>query len=128
MKNTLLTVLAFAVSIVLIPNYAIAHHGLAAFDTASKVTVKGTVTQFHFVNPHCIVAFDVKDEKGQVQQWEGELTSPNRLAREKWTANTLKPGDELTLTGYRAKSGAYSMWITKLLSSTGEEIKVVGGN
>ena len=128
MKSRLLTLLAVAASSLLIPSLALGHHGLAAFDATTKVTLKGTVTQFHFVNPHCILEFDVKDDQGKVQKWEGELTSPNRLAREGWTANTLKPGDELTLTGYRAKTGAYSMWFTKMLSATGQEIKLAGGN
>jgi hypothetical protein len=128
MKKTIFTLLAVVGGITLVPDFALGHHGLAAFDQTSNVTVKGTVTTFRFVNPHCILEFEVKDEKGKIQDWEGELTSPNRLAREGWTANSLKAGDELTVTGYQAKSGAYSMWVTKLLSSTGHEIKIVGGN
>ena len=41
--------------------WAIAHHGLAAFDRTTEITLEGTVTEFHFVNPHCIVDFEVKD-------------------------------------------------------------------
>jgi hypothetical protein len=105
---------------------AIAHHGLAAFDTTTTINVKGTVTEFHFVNPHCVVEFDVKDEKGKTQKWQGEMTSPAHLKG--WTATSLEPGNVVTVSGYRAKSGAFYMWITKLSSSNGTELKSFSGN
>jgi len=127
MKFKLLTLLAVAVSILAIPGVLLAHHGQAGYNISEAVTVSGTVSDFHFVNPHCIVEFDVKDDKGQVQKWQGELTSPNHLIRAGWTATSLKAGDTVTVTGFRAKSGANSLWITKL-SINGEEIKLGGGN
>lgn len=99
----------------------VAHHGLAAFDQTTKVTVKGTVTAFRFVNPHVVVEFDVKDDEGYVQGWQAELTTPARLKG--WTATSLEPGDVVTLTGYRAKSGAASLWVTALTASNGLELK-----
>jgi hypothetical protein len=105
---------------------AIAHHGLAAFDQTKKITLKGTVTDFHFVNPHCVVEFDVKDDKGQVQKWQGQMTSPAHLKG--WTATSLEEGNVVTVTGYRAKSGATYMWITALISSNGTELKSFKGD
>jgi hypothetical protein len=104
-----------------------AHHGQAGYDTSTTVTVNGAVAEFQFVNPHSIVSIGVKDEKGETQNWQGELTSPNHLIRAGWTAMSLKPGDQVTMTGYRAKSGANSMWITKI-SVNGEEMKMGAGN
>src|ERR1700728_3367029 len=83
-----------------------AHHGQAGYNTTETVTVSGTVSGFQFVNPHSIVDLDVKDDKGEMQAWQGELTSPNHLVRAGWTATTLKSGDHVTMAGYRAKSGA----------------------
>lgn len=100
---------------------ALAHHGLAAFDQTTKVTVTGTVTAFRFVNPHVVVEFDVKDEAGHVQGWHAELTTPARLKG--WTATSLEPGDIVTVTGYRAKSGAPSLWVTAFTASNGLEMK-----
>ena len=100
----------------------IAHHGLAAFDQTKKLTVTGTVTTFRFVNPHAVVEFDVKDDKGQVQAWQAELTTPNRLKG--WTATSLEPGVVVTITGYRAKSGAPTLWTTALKASNGLELTV----
>ena len=127
MKNRLMQ-LTLAASVLLIPSLVLAHHGQAAYDVTQSVTIKGSVTNFKFTNPHCIVSLDMKDDKGQKQEWQGELTSPNHLVRAGWTAQTFKAGDEITLTGFRAKTGANSMWITKVVLGNGEEMKTGGGN
>jgi len=114
-------VILFAISAL-----AFAHHGLAAFDQTTTITVKGTVTEFHFINPHCVVEFEVKDDKGNVQKWQGEMTSPAHLKG--WTATSLEAGNVVTVSGYRAKSGAPYMWVTKLSSSNGVELKSFSGN
>jgi hypothetical protein len=69
-----------------------------------------------------VVEFDVTDDKGHVQVWQAELTTPNRLKG--WTATSLEPGVVVTVTGYRAKSGAPSLWVTNLTASNGLELKV----
>jgi hypothetical protein len=105
-----------------------AHHGQAGYNTTEKVTVSGTVMDFQFVNPHSIVTIEVKDPKGgEKQTWQGELTSPNHLLRAGWTASSLKSGDQATMTGYQAKSGATSMWITKI-SVNDQELTMGAGN
>jgi hypothetical protein len=114
MKNVLLIALTAGV-------LAFAHHGLAEFDQTKKVNLQGTVTEFHFVNPHCMVEFDVKDDKGQVRHWQGEMTSPVHLKG--WTATTLEPGNTVTVSGFPAKNGTPFMWLTKLNSNTGVELK-----
>ena len=100
---------------------AAAHHGLAAFDQTSKITLKGTVIDFHFVNPHSVVEFEVKDANGQVQRWQAEMTSPANLKG--WTATSLEPGVVVTVTGYRAKGGALFLWVTDLTASNGMKLK-----
>jgi hypothetical protein len=105
---------------------AFAHHGLAAFDETTRITLKGTVTEFHYTNPHCVVEFEVKGDQGKLQKWQGEMTSPAHLRG--WTRTSLEPGNELTVTGYRAKSGAYYLWITGLKSSNGVQLTTNGKN
>jgi uncharacterized protein DUF6152 len=100
-----------------------AHHGTAAYDLSKTVTVKGKVSKFSFINPHCQVYFDVTDDKGAVEHWQAELTSPNHLIRTGWTKETLKPGDDVTITGYRTKDGTNSIWIGKILLKD-EELKL----
>ena len=96
-----------------------AHHGSAAYEMDKSVTIKGTVTDFQFVNPHVLIFVDVKDDAGKVTNWAGELTSPNRLTRLGWTKSTLKVGEEITMTGAPSKSGAPRMWANKLSNASG---------
>src|SRR5258708_6799202 len=109
MKNIRFSVFVIGVGALLIPGLASAHHGWATFDSQMKVTLKGAVTDFHFVNPHSVVEFEVKDAKGQVQEWEGELTSPSHLVPRGWSASSLEAGDQVTITGYPARNGAHSL-------------------
>ena len=97
-----------------------AHHGTAAYDTKSMVTVKGTITDFRFINPHVQLYFDVTNDKGEVEKWQAELTAPNKLSRAGWDKHTLKPGDSITATGNVAKDGAHTMWIKELIGPNGE--------
>ena len=101
---------------------ALAHHGTAAYDTKSVVTVKGVMTEFRYINPHVQLFFDVKNEKGEVEHWQAELTAPNKLSRAGWDKNTLKQGDSITASGYVSKNDSHTMWINKLIGPTGEQL------
>jgi hypothetical protein len=107
---------------------ALAHHGYAAFDTSAEITLKGTVTDFHFTNPHCVIEIDVKDDNGQVRNWKCELTSANHLAPKGWTEGSIQPGDQLAITGYRAKNGSPSLWVNKIHMASGEDLKIDTSN
>src|ERR1700694_1592567 len=112
-KSRAFVVLVAAVLVFSGPMFA--HHGTAAYDTTNPLTVKGTVTDFRFINPHCQVYFDIKNDKGEVEHWQGELTAPNKLARAGWTKHSLNPGDQITVTGLVGKYGGHSIWILKLI-------------
>ena len=99
-----------------------AHHGNAAYETTKTVTVQGAITDFGFINPHVMVFFEAKNDKGEIQKGQGELTSPNHLMRTGWTKESLKPGYQVTFSGLRAKSGAATLWITKVIAADGHEI------
>ena len=86
---------------------ALAHHSFAAeYDNNKPLTLTGTVTKVEWMNPHARFYIDVKDQGGKVSNWEFELGSPNGLMRKGWTRNSLKPGDAITVDGYRAKDGS----------------------
>ena len=86
---------------------ATAHHSFAAeYDAAKPVTLKGTVTRIEWTNPHARFYVDVKDPDGTVVNWNLELASPNVLVRQGWTRQSLKIGDEITVTGSSAKDGS----------------------
>jgi hypothetical protein len=85
---------------------AMAHHSFAAeYDSNKQVTVKGVVQKVAWVNPHAYIFIDVKDENGKVTTWAFESLSPNALARQGWTRNSLKAGEAVTVDGYLAKDG-----------------------
>ena len=128
MKTRLLGVVAVAVGVLVGSSRLFAHHGTASYDMAKTVTVNGTVTEFQFVNPHVLIFLDAKDDKGAAQKWQGELTSPNHLERVGWSKSSLKSGDNIALSGYLAKSGATSMWITKVVLADGTALDTAIGN
>ena len=100
-----------------------AHHGTAAFDTSKEITVKGTVTELIFSNPHVQIHWDVKTQ-GETEQWQGELTAPTKLARAGWTKSSLKPGDQITVSGFQVKNGNHTLWIRKLIGPDGEPMQL----
>ena len=98
--------LATGLSLLLFASSASAHHSFAAeYDNSKQVTVKGTVQKVAWVNPHAYVYIDVKDENGKVTTWAFESLSPNALARQGWSRNSLKAGEMVTVNGYLAKDG-----------------------
>lgn len=119
-------VLILALSVVSTATFA--HHGTANYNTDTQVSVKGTVTDFQFNNPHVLVFMQVKDESGKTTDWQGELTSPNHLSRAGWKKDTIKSGDVITISGYTTKSGSHEIWIQKVIASDGTPIDTSGGN
>jgi Family of unknown function (DUF6152) len=74
MKTRALNILALTVGLLLLSIPAFAHHGAAAYDTSKTVSVKATITDFQFINPHVLVFFEVRNDDGAVEKWQGELT------------------------------------------------------
>jgi Family of unknown function (DUF6152) len=126
MKNKLWMFLALALLISVAAGSASAHHGTASFDRTKVTVLKGTVTNFIWANPHGGIEFDVTGSNGSVQKWQGSLTSPNWLARAGWTSKTLKPGDQITISGNQSKVRANTLWITKIQLANGQELPVGG--
>jgi hypothetical protein len=62
-----------------------------------------------------LIHIDAKDSSGNVENWTCEATSPNFLLRRGWTKSTLKPGDEITASGHRAKNGAPLLRLMKIV-------------
>ena len=86
---------------------AAAHHSFAAqYDANKPVTLTGTVTKVEWTNPHARFYIDVQDASGKVVNWNLELASPNYLKRAGWSSTSLKEGDEVTVEGSLARSGA----------------------
>lgn len=126
MKHRVIGRLTAAATLGLFMLPALAHHSDAGRYDENTVIVSGTVVALRFVNPHSSIVLDV-EENGQTTRWQVEMGSPRNLAQTfGWTAQTLKPGDQITLTGRRAKTGAPFLNLTERAqirrTDSGEEL------
>jgi hypothetical protein len=126
MARKLTVILCAAVVVFLFAGPMFAHHGAAAYDTSQTTTLKGTVVEFDFINPHCQLFINVADDSGKSDKWDGEFTNPGVLHRRGWTKEMFKPGDQITLTGNRAKNGANVLRVLKLELADGKVISALG--
>jgi hypothetical protein len=100
----MIPVLAGVIVFTISTSPVLAHHGNAAWST-TEVTLKGTVVDFVWRNPHVLLVWTTKDDSGKAMQWTGEVGSPeSMMADDGWTKATFKPGDELILVFRPAKS------------------------
>ena len=99
-----------------------AHHGSASFDTTREVTLKGTVTEWIWANPHCFLKFDAKDDTGTVRNWAVEVSNPTDMSRLGWARTSFKAGDEVTVTLQPVKNGAPVGRIRRVVLATGETL------
>ena len=81
-----------------------AHHSQSEFDLRAKVEVEGTVTKLEWKSPHGRLYVDVKNAKGEIENWTFELPSPNTLMRRGWTRDTLTTGDHVKVAGAPARN------------------------
>jgi hypothetical protein len=104
-KSKLVVALVVGLGLLAVCGSALAHHGNAAY--AEKVTElkQATVTKFSWNNPHSLIEFDVKDDKGNVVSWTVETASPEALKLIGWSKTIIEPGDVITVALYAAKSG-----------------------
>jgi hypothetical protein len=120
-------VFAMAVGLLVVCVPVFAHHGNVAYDNTKYVTVKGTVTQWIWSNPHCFLKFDVKDNKGNVVHWTAETAPPASMRDRGWTNNTFKVGDEVTIIMLTVKNGSPVGRIRQVVLSSGQTLTNEGG-
>jgi len=105
MRMTLATLLIGAMTATASP--ALAHHAFAAeFDADQPITLTGTITRVEWINPHAWLHMDVEDEDGNVESWRIEAGSPNTLVRRGLTRESILPGTEIIVFGYRHRDGS----------------------
>lgn len=119
-KFLMCVALAIGVSIFSLPLFA--HHGNAAYDTGKSVTLKGTVTQWVWAFPHCMLQLEVTDDQGQVVLWTAETENPSSMIHFGWTKQSLKPGDQITVTVVPGKNGKPIGRILEIVLSNGQKL------
>jgi len=131
MRNKLITTFAVAVSLIASVQVT-AHHGNAAFDIRKETTLKGSVTEWYWANPHCILQIDVKDENGQVvQHWNIETGNGRSLfldnASSGWSKTSFKSGDQVIVTVQPVKSGKPVGRLLQAVLPDGKTLSASGG-
>jgi hypothetical protein len=102
----------------------LAHHGNSALNTDKVIVIKNaTVARLVWANPHCIVAFDATDEKGNVVRWAAEVGSPSAMNQMGWSRNSLRPGDVITVFMFQAKTGNPVGRVNKIVLADGTTLR-----
>ena len=120
MRKKISVGLALTFGVLTFGGWVFAHHSDSEFNKSGLVTKKVTITKFDWINPHVIMHFEAE---GDNDEWAAYGGPPNRMTRERWNSQTLKPGDKLTVTGYPSKYGRKIMWFLKVVRDNGEVLR-----
>ncbi len=127
MKKTLAIAATLAAGLFTAIGAAHAHHAFAAeFDGDAAVEVKGTVTKGQWVNPHSWLYVDVKESDGSTTNWGFEFGAPYALQQKGLTRDVLQPGAEVTIKGFRSKSGKPYAYAVTVITADGRTFKTGG--
>ncbi len=103
-----------------------AHHSWPV-NFSRLVTVKGTVIEFAWMNPHPMMTIEVQSADGRMEKWQVGGPSINRLEANGWTKTTVKPGDVITGIGYQFADGQKIVRLERVILADGKELRVYGG-
>jgi hypothetical protein len=99
-------VMLVALALASTPAISLAHHAFSAeFDQAKPVKVQGEISRLEWTNPHAWLFIDSKGTDGKVVTWRFEMGAPNALLRAGWSKSDIKPGTQVTVSGFLARSG-----------------------
>jgi hypothetical protein len=111
-----------AMGVLLMSVPLVAHHGAAALDTGKEITLKGTVTEWIWSNPHCFLQFDAKDDSGTVRNWAVETQNPTSMTQRGWSRTSFKAGDAVTVTLEPVKNGQPIGRILSVILANGDKL------
>ena len=124
LKSKLLMSLALFGGLLTTCGLLFAHHGSASYKADKVVVLKqATVTRYLWANPHTMVLFDVKDDKGNISHWAGEAGSPSAVRPLGWTKNSLQAGDVITVHLYLSKFESHVGRLDKIVLADGTTLK-----
>lgn len=114
-----------AAALLLLSGGAVAHHSFAVFfDSERIVTVRGTVIDFQFRNPHGIIRVKTAGKDGAEQIWKAETNSPSILERRGWAKDSLKAGEVITIDGWPARDGSNYLRMRSVKRADGTPVGV----
>jgi hypothetical protein len=122
MRDGLAKICQVVVGLLLLSLPLLAHHGAAAFDATKRISMKGTVVEWFWANPHCILRFDVTNDKGEVEHWFTETSNPADMVNAGWSKQALKPGDQISITIMQVKNGRPIGRIVEVVLPNGQKV------
>jgi hypothetical protein len=132
MKTMFVTGVVLLAMLLTVSSTLLAHHGSAAYDNNKLVVLKqGVVTKVNWANPHILILFDVKDDRGNVAHWVVEGGSPSAVSMQGWTNTTVQAGDTITAYLYQLRNGRPVGRLGKLVLANGRTLgdgKLTGDN
>ena len=129
MTRTVLSVFAglSAAAALAAPDVSLAHHSFAMFDATKVVTLKGTVKDFQWTNPHVVIFVVTDPAQGAPEEWSVELTSPGNLTRQGWTRQEFKPGDKVSVDVNPLRDGGHGGGFKQITNlATGKTLRRAG--
>ncbi len=115
--------LLLAVALASAPAPLPAHHAWPV-NNKKLVTVKGTVMNFDWANPHPMITLSVRSDSGAMEEWKVGGPALNRMEANGWTKTTLKPGDVITGIGYQYTDGQKIIRLERVILADGKELRV----
>ena len=125
MKNASFVSAIFILAMVSVAMPVFAHHSWPV-SFSQLVTVKGTVVEFAWSNPHPMITLEVKAADGTIEKWLVGGPAVNRMEANGWTKSTVKPGDVITGIGYQFSDGQKIVRLEKAVLADGKEMKLYG--
>jgi hypothetical protein len=123
MKRKPFILTALTVALFFTSSAAFPHHGVSVYDMTKTTTMKATITEFEWAQPHCQIHFDAPDDKGEVRRWEIETPPPTMMIeKEGWTRKSLSPGDVVTIYFHAAKNGSPRGILIRIVTASGQEL------
>lgn len=93
-----------AVALALVITPVVAHHSVAMFDMQREISLRGTVTEFEWVNPHVYIEIEALDDLGEPVAWTIEASATSLLRRVGWSPESLRAGDRVTVVAYASRN------------------------
>jgi Family of unknown function (DUF6152) len=99
-----------------------AHHAARQVYEVKTIILMGVVTDYEWANPHSVLSIAVKDNRGKIEEWHAEILPPSEMLRAGWNKESVKPGDEVTLTGRPGRYSQHIMWLEYLVTPDGRKL------
>lgn len=123
MRNRRIAVFAAVVGLLIGSATLFAHHGSAQFAMGKRVTLTGAVTEWFWSNPHCLLSFDVKNDKGEVVHWVAETQNGPHIAALGYSKGIFKPGDVITVILEPVKNGRPLGRLVQVVLPSGKKLE-----